>query len=744
MRIAEQLADPGCRLLSLIAPGGMGKTSLALAVAKGRQDMFADGVFFVPFATVQSPEQMVFALADAIGLTPRNQYDAKKQLFAYLADKHMLLVMDNLEHLLEGVALFSDLLEAAPNIKILATSREQLRLRSEWVIDLRGLSYPGRDSANPEAYDAMKFFADSAKRVQADFVLDSTALSLPIHLCQLVEGMPLAIELAASWLRVLNLQDIVQEIKQSLDFLESPLQDVPERQQSIRAVFDYSWQLLDTTEQNKLAALSIFQGSFDRDAAQAVAATSTRDLLSLSSKSLLRRQTTGRFDLHPLIKQYAFEKLQSHRHKETLEKYRTYYLALFQGQIAELHLGKQKEVLEMLDLSINDFLVVWEWALKTQNQDETHLWMYYSLRNRYQEGSVVLQAIIDGIDASDSSQRVPLARVLASQAWLEHRLSNNQKAEELSRRSIKLLKKQKVPLEAVRPLVTLGMTQTYKGNYGEARACFEEAIQLARQRVPQYLAFCYQHLCILEQREGNFEEAERLIRDALKIYRKAKDYSFIVSCLQALGSLLRRRGRLEESQTLLLEGLELSQRLGLQMTTPYLLNSLGEVARDKQDYTEAKSYFEKALMLVKESGDKGLQAFFLENLAELAALQTHDDEAEAHYRQALKAAWYRESALDALLNSVDVIKSIARFWAERGRVANALSLLSLYAKHEAMPAAEQARLHALIGNLKEDVTKDVFEIAIAKAQELNLEDVTDYLTSTETAFDLPGRVKRHA
>ena len=169
----------------------------------------------------------------------------------------------------------------------------------------------------------------------------------------------------------------------------------------------------------------------------------------------------------------------------------------------------------MIDLHINDFLVVWEWALKTQNQEETHLWLYYSLRNKYQEGVIVLQKMIDGMNASNPNQSIPLARVLASQAWLEHRLSNNQKAEELSKRSLKLFKEQNANLETIRPLVTLGMTQTYKANYQEARAAFEEAIDLAKQRVPQYLAFCYQHLCILEQHEGNLEKAEKLIRDAL-------------------------------------------------------------------------------------------------------------------------------------------------------------------------------------------------------------------------------------
>ena len=207
--------------------------------------------------------------------------------------------------------------------------------------------------------------------------------------------------------------------------------------------------------------------------------------------------------------------------------------------------------------------------------------------------------------------------------------------------------------------------------------------------------------------------------------------------MQALGSLLRRKGQLEQSQKLLLEGLELSQRLGLQMTTPYLLNSLGELSRDKENYSEAKSYFEEALALAQEGGDKGLQAFFLENLAELAALQTHDEEAETYYRQALTAAWQRESALDALLNSVDVIKSLAKYWSTRERRDDALSLLSLYANHEAMPAAEQGKLNALITEFKGSINTVGLETIMAKVEALKLEDVMKYLITSETSFELP-------
>ena len=742
-RVAEQLSDPACRLLTLIAPGGMGKTRLALAVAERQQDQFADGVCFMPFASLQSSEQMIFTLANGLGLSLAVQQDVTAQVMSFLADKQMLLVMDNLEHLLDGVSLVSELLETAPKLKILVTSREQLQLRSEWVVDLRGLAYPSEDAANPETYDALKFFVESAKRVRADFVLNKTTLPLATHICQLVEGMPLAIELAVGWLRVLDLSDIVTEIKQGLDLLESSLHDVPERHQSIRAVFDYSWQLLSSKQKDNLEALSLFQGGFDRDAAQQVTGITTRTLLELSSKALLRKQVTGRFDLHPLLQQYAYEKLRhSPSYEDVLSRYRAHFLSLTAALKDELVKGAPRDILSTLNFNLGNFQAVWSWAIQTKERDESHLVsqvmaLYYSLSNKYQEGSAVLQKIRASINAQDPDKQMALARVLSSQAWLEARLGNHQKAERLAQEALGYARSHAHLEDAPIPLIVLGATGLHKCHYSEARAYFEEAYDLSEKyKELLYQPICKEYQATLELQEGNLDKAEDLAREALSLNRKAESSAFIISCLHLLGDLLRLKGHLEESKLILLEGLELSRTLNMKMTLAYLLNSLGELSSAAHDLQAAKSYFKETLSLSKEGKDKNLELVCLKNLAELASLKNDEVKTIACYQQALNLAWQNESIFDALLNLLEIIKSIAHHWVEQERVSEALCLLSLYANHEAMPATEQAKLEASIDVYKEKVSEEVFQAALAQAERLNLEEATTYLASNET-FTLP-------
>ena len=321
-RIAEQLADPDCRLLTLVAPGGMGKTSLALAVAREQLETFKDGVWFVPLAAVADAEQMLFAVTDALTLFPTQ--DPKAQLLSHLEDKDMLLLLDNLEHLSE-LTLISEMLASARGLKILATSRAQLRLRAEWLFDVSGLSFPKKDTISAETYDAVELFLQTASRLAPDLRFEASDLQVISRICRLVAGMPLAIELAASWLRILAPEDIASEITQSLDVLETSAPDMPERHQSIRAVFDYSWELLTPKQQVALAKLTIFKGSFDRQASVSILKLSTRELLELVSKSLLQRDADGRFALHPLIHFYASEKLAANGLESLSTNHAQYY-----------------------------------------------------------------------------------------------------------------------------------------------------------------------------------------------------------------------------------------------------------------------------------------------------------------------------------------------------------------------------------------------------------------------------------
>ncbi len=306
----QRLLDaPESRLLTLVGPGGIGKTRLAVETAQRNSATFAHGAHFVSLALVTSADMLLFAIADVLEFSFVGQAAPVTQLVSYLHDKTLLLVLDNVEHLLDGVPILTDLLAGAPHLKLLNTSRERLNLQGEWVLPIEGMDYPlTADDDDFESYPAVQLFMQSAQRVQPDFSLRGNAPDV-LRICQLVEGMPLAIELAAAWVRLLPCSHIVVQLASSLDFLASPLRNVPERHRSLRAVFDHSWSLLSPIEQTALAKLSVLRGTFDLEAAEEVGGVSLSVLASLADKSLLHADGRGGYALHELLRRYAADQL---------------------------------------------------------------------------------------------------------------------------------------------------------------------------------------------------------------------------------------------------------------------------------------------------------------------------------------------------------------------------------------------------------------------------------------------------
>lgn len=302
----QRLLDaPDSRLMTIVGPGGSGKTRLAVETAHRNRTSFAHGTHFVSLAVVKSADVLLFAIADVLECSLVGQEAPAVQLAAYLRDKSVLLLLDNVEHVLDGVPVLVDLLAGAPHLKVLITSRERLNLHGEWVLPLDGLDYPvTADNAHLESYSAVQLFVQSAQRVQPDFALQGTAPDV-LRICRLVEGMPLALELAAAWVRLLPCSHIAEKLAASLDFLASPLRNVPERHRSLRAVFDHAWNVLSNTEQTALAKLSVFRGPFDLEAAEEIGGASLPVLASLADKSLLQVSGPGRYALHELLRRYA-------------------------------------------------------------------------------------------------------------------------------------------------------------------------------------------------------------------------------------------------------------------------------------------------------------------------------------------------------------------------------------------------------------------------------------------------------
>jgi predicted ATPase len=306
VEINAALDDPDVRLLTLVGAGGMGKTRLALETAYQRLNRYADGAFFVALAPVASPAAIASAIATSVGLELTG--DIRQALPFALRDKQALLLLDNFEHLLEGANGIVELLEAAPGLQFLVTSRERLNVLGEHAYVVRGMNYGESGSREAMPAAAIRLFEQSARRVKPDFVVGNDNLTVVARICALVEGMPLGLELAAAWADMLPLDEIASEIEQSIDFLSSDWKDAPERHRSLRAVFDSSWRSLDEFEQRIFRSLSVFQGGFTREAAQTVAGASLRALARLGHKSLLY-QRGGRYEIHELLRQFGAEQL---------------------------------------------------------------------------------------------------------------------------------------------------------------------------------------------------------------------------------------------------------------------------------------------------------------------------------------------------------------------------------------------------------------------------------------------------
>lgn len=311
-RIKRDLKDPGCRLLTIVGLGGAGKTRLAIRaaaeIAQENSPLFKDGVHFVPLAAQQDPDRLAVTIAGILDFPLSGTSEPNEQLVNFLRNKQMLLVLDNFEQLLEGAEQLAGVLRQAPRVKLLVTSREALNLSEEWRLELAGLPAPeSTDGAQFEG-SAVQLFVERASQVRADFSGEENDQCIA-HICRLVVGVPLAVELAASWIRSLSCPDIASEIESNLDILEASQRNLPERHRSMRVVLDQSWSQLSQNERDVCRALSAFRGGFTFQAAKAIAGATPAVLTTLVDKSLVRRDRADRYQMHAILQKYAAEKL---------------------------------------------------------------------------------------------------------------------------------------------------------------------------------------------------------------------------------------------------------------------------------------------------------------------------------------------------------------------------------------------------------------------------------------------------
>ena len=375
--LGRLLAEPDVRLVTILGAGGMGKTRLVLEAAEAQLDSFTHGVFFVSLAPLQSADSIVPAVAKALDFSFYESSQPVQQLLDYLSRKDVLLVMDSYEHLLDGAGWVTEILKETELVRIMTTSRAKLNVQGEHLFTILGMDFPdttpgltdedrSEESTEVNQYDAIQLFLQAAHRVQPGFDLTAENRSHVIRICRLVEGMPLAILLAAAWLEMLSPAEIAAEIDKGIDLLESDLRDMPTRQRSVRAVFDHSWHLLSEHESKVFQALSVFRGGFTRQAARQVVSGSLSDLRSLVNKSLVYRAPTGRYEMHEMLRQYAAEKLATSPadNERARDRHSAYYTVILGGQAGNLKGPQAQSALAEIEQESENAHAAWTWAVE--------------------------------------------------------------------------------------------------------------------------------------------------------------------------------------------------------------------------------------------------------------------------------------------------------------------------------------------------------------------------------------------
>lgn len=567
------LRDPGCRLLTLVGPGGSGKTRLALQLASELLRDFVDGVYFVPLTSVSGNTNVISSVANSVGLQFYENHALKQQMFEYLENRRMLLVLDSVEHLLNDLDFISELLEAASNIKIVVTSREPLKLQEEWVRHIWGMRFPeGKQFQHLEAYEALQLFSDRARRVQVDFSIHD-ALTSVIHICQLVEGMPLGIELAASWLGVLTCEDIVREIRRSTDFLATKMRDIPERHQSMRAVFDQSWRLLSDEERGVFSRLSVFRGGFARDAAERVVGTNLRTLALLADKSLLHRQPSGRYEIHELLREYAAEQLEKSSQTETLrDAFCHYYMGFLEARLSAVKGRGQLAAMKEINADFENIRVAWHYAADHRLERAlrqgletlvTFFWDRY--RGRGAE-------FIEMLNIAQSQFREQKSNA-KSLWWLLHARSVNYN--ELTDSQLEL------------------------------EACLEVAV---KNEDEAEIAFCLSELGEVMCRNANYVAGARYFEQALTHYRATQDRYYIARSLFNVANWKWYLESHEQVNTAILESLALRREIGDRIGLAWSLGLLGSEAVLAGNYNKAERDFHEMNAIHREFGNTGAMA----------------------------------------------------------------------------------------------------------------------------------------
>jgi predicted ATPase/DNA-binding CsgD family transcriptional regulator len=608
-KLQELLRSPSARLVTLLGSGGIGKTRLALELLRGLQTGFPDGAVFVPLAQLSSVDEILPALAERLGVQSPPSGDLKQAVLEHLASRQTLLLLDNFEHLSGGVFLVRDLLAAAPELKIIVTSREKLGLECETLYRLGGLELPPAEAeGTPEDYEAIQLFLQKAHQVRPDFSLEGPNVEAVRQICEHVGGSPLAILLAAAWVELFSPAEVLDQITRNLDFLSRQARDADPRHASMRAVFEASFQRLHETQKAVFRKLAHFRGGFDQSAAQAVAGADLQTLITLVDKSLLRRDpSSGRYDLHELLRQYAGEELQAAGESQAVQvAHARYYLEFLAIQEPSLTSPHQNQALDAIQADFDNIRQAFTWAVEHRDFDGVRmalpgLYAFCDHRSRFYEGAAIFHLASRGLAPQQGEPPHP-AWALALLSWYDMRAYHERFAsyEEITSMAEACLK-QATSLGdkqgSAASLVLLGAIEEDQLDYTSAIRKYEQAMQTWAALDDVYWVNMRIGLCYLAAKQ--YPEAIRAFQVCQQRGQATGEQVKTGWSLVNLGDTLLFQDKPAEARDCLEQACGFFTQVSTQFGLMWAHHSLGRAYAALGDLEAARSHAAEALSIAR-------------------------------------------------------------------------------------------------------------------------------------------------
>jgi len=635
--IGSLLADENKQLVTLVGPGGIGKTRLALESANNHLNHFKEGVFWIDLSSLTSINTVVTALADVVHFTFHGPRDPKEQLFDYLSQKEMLLILDNAEHLVDETSEWiQGLMDSAPNIQMLITSRERLKLPVEVVLEVLGMPVPVLNSADLNNHDIIQLFLDRIHHIDPRFAVNDQSLPSVIAICELVEGMPLGVELAIAWTRLLPLDEIATEIAESIQRLSVvPLFEDDGPSRHLEAVFEWSWSLMSEQERQSFANLAVFRNGFTREAAADVANADLKALAALLDKSLLYRREGSRYYIHEVLRQYGQDRLKDDASQ------RRQHLSFF-GDLAEkaealLQSSEQTIWLNRLQQEQDNFRAAMTWALDGNDIEQGarlagNLGRFWESRSHFAEGRQWLNQAVAVKELSASTR----AMVLMWSGWMASFHGDRELAQAYTELSLPLYQRLGDQRGIAWVLNNLGNQHFLKGDYQLAQEHFEKSASIQEDLGYQEgVAFCMTNLGLVTAAQNQFEKAEIYFEKSLKIRHDMGDRFHIAWNNINLSYVLMQVEKYDQAIALLTESKSILEDMQDKMGAAVALSYMGTIYMNLDDLKQAESYQHQSLKLRREIDETRGIVISLNQLGQISLLREDIPLAKDFFQQSL-------------------------------------------------------------------------------------------------------------